>query len=112
MKIVGLISALILGSILIYFSNYLFLVCFLILPFLMSRIRQEYFKCPSCGYIQKKYIILDTKSYSIMTHGRTTKSGMSDKRYNTQYEDFVDIDYGVECQKCSRGFKTTRTYKE
>jgi hypothetical protein len=112
MKTLGLVIAIILGALLIYISNWFFLVSILVLPIIMSRIKMEYFKCPSCSYIQKDHIILDKRIRREMIHGRRTKSGKADKRFNTQYVTYVDIDFGVECQKCSSGFKTTRTYEE
>jgi hypothetical protein len=46
-----------------------------------------------------------------MTHGRITKSGRVDKRYNTEYRETEIIEFGVQCKKCSNTFKTIREFK-
>ncbi len=77
---------------------YLIIITGIFLWFLFRKKRS--FKCPNCGQEQKNYYILKKDDQTVMTHGRTTISGRSDKRYNTRYETNTIITYGVECVSC------------
>jgi ABC-type bacteriocin/lantibiotic exporter with double-glycine peptidase domain len=111
MRPLGIIIAIVIGAILIYLSKWLFLVCLVVSPFILMKFTNEIFKCPACENIQKEHVILASKINSKMTHGRITKSGRVDKRYNTEYRETEIIEFGVQCKKCSNTFKTIREFK-
>jgi hypothetical protein len=53
---------------------------------------------------------LKEKENSSLSHGRYTKSGGLDKRYNSTFETSITYDYGVECGKCGNIFQVSRTF--
>jgi hypothetical protein len=69
----------------------------IVLVFLRRRIS---FSCPDCNNNQRDYYVIDEDVQTIMTHGRITKSGRTDKRYNTQYGSRTIMTYGIECSNC------------
>ena len=81
----------------------IFIVVFAIIYFFNRPIK---FQCPKCGEIQKSYTIINQESENIMTNGRRTISGKLDRRYNTQFEEKITLNYGVTCHKCGLSYKS------
>lgn len=77
---------------------YLIIAAGIVLLFLFRK--NYFFQCPNCGHKQRKYHILRKDNQTVMTHGRTTLSGRSDKRYNSRYDTNTIVTYGVECAGC------------
>jgi hypothetical protein len=110
MRFIGLLIGFSVGIALIMVSKWGFLVNFLLIPIIMMSFKKEFFKCPKCSNVQCNHIILNRTINSQMVHGRVTKSGGLDKRFNSRFASSETIDFGTECTKCGNTFKTTRTY--
>jgi hypothetical protein len=83
----------------------LFLVCFTTIIICYLFFRPVKFQCPKCKNIQKKCEIIGRETDTVMTNGRITKSGKTDKRYNTQFQQNEIISYGVDCTKCKTSYQ-------
>lgn len=108
MRFIGLILGILVGIVVLYFSKWMILADLLLIPFVMSFFIPAKFKCPECGNIQKSAIVISEDSDTQLTHGRHTKSGSLDKRYNSTFSTTNYVTYGVECQNCDSTFKVTR----
>ena len=110
MRFLGIILALLVTVMLASIYNWLILVGFILFPFIVRKVTQQYFMCPNCNHIQSNCLILSEETKSRMVHGRKTKSGYADLRYNTRYNYTKIVDYGVVCEKCSNTYKVNRVF--
>lgn len=109
MNLKGVLISLIICFSVLFISKWMILANILIIPMIISYFRIAKFKCDQCGHIQTKCTVLSEKTNSSLVHGRHTKSGGLDKRYNSTFETSVTYDYGVECKKCRNIYHVTRT---
>jgi hypothetical protein len=110
MRFLGIILAFIVTIVLASIYNWLILLGFILFPIIVRKVSQPYFMCPNCNHIQSNRIILSEDTKSRMVHGRRTKSGYADQRYNTRYIYTKIIDFGVCCEKCSNTYKVNRIF--
>jgi hypothetical protein len=110
MNLKGVLLATIIGVGILFFSKWMVLANILIIPLIINYFKTEKFKCNKCGNVQVECIVLKERENSSLSHGRYTKSGGLDKRYNSTFETSVTYDYGVECNKCKNIYHVERTY--
>jgi len=108
MRFLGLIIAVSVGVLLILVSKWFLLLNFLLVPTIMRSFGKQFFKCPNCNFVQCNYVIMKSTTNSQIVHGRRTKSGTLDKRYNSRIVNTETVEFGTECIKCGNTFKTTR----
>jgi hypothetical protein len=110
MNIKGVLLALIVGIGVLFISKWMVLANILIVPYIISYFRTAKFKCNQCGHIQTDCVILSEHTNEMLSHGRYTKSGGLDRRYNSTFDTSVTYDYGVECAKCRNIYHISRTF--
>jgi hypothetical protein len=110
MNFKGILVALLVGVGVLYISRWMIIANILIIPYILSYFKTAKFKCNQCGHIQTDCIILSKETNSMLTHGRHTKAGGLDKRYNSTFATSVTYDYGMECNKCKNIYNVIRTY--
>lgn len=109
MKYNGLVITTIIALGLLLVSKWMVLVDILLVPVLLQKFNRPVFVCPKCFNIDRdNYVILDENIKSKMTHGRKTKNGKLDRRFNTQYSYNKFITIGIECSKCGTCYKSNR----
>ncbi len=67
-----------------------------------------YFKCPSCSNITDVYPSQrahDCHIESVLVHGRYTKDGSLDERYNTDFDFNRTYFFKADCEHCNKVFK-------
>jgi protein-arginine kinase activator protein McsA len=84
----------------------MFLLNVLLVPYIFSLFAKSFFVCPECKHIQSdNYTLLSEDSHTSLDHGRRTKSGRLDKRYNSVFSTTTLSTIGVECNKCRCTYK-------
>lgn len=109
-QIKGLLFTIITSISLIFISKIFIIVNLFLIPYLLNRFYSSCFKCPVCGNLQSDSVVLNVYENSIMTHGRITKSGKIDKRYNNRFASNSTIEHGIICNKCNNAYKTIRKH--
>jgi hypothetical protein len=110
MRLIGLLIGVSVGILLIMVSKWFLIVNIILVPYIIVVFNKEFFKCPKCSFVQRNHTIMNRTTNSQMVHGRVTKSGGLDQRFNSRFASSETIDYGTECTKCGNTYKTTRTY--
>jgi hypothetical protein len=110
MNIKGALIAVLIGIGVLFISKWMVFANILLIPYIILFFKTEKFKCNKCGNVQEESIVLKEKKNSSLSHGRYTKSGGLDKRYNSTFETSITYDYGVECGKCGNIFQVSRTF--
>lgn len=111
MNIKGLFLAVPVAIGLLFISKWFILLDLILVPYIMQMFQDFFFKCPACGNVQKdNYYVLSKETNTYMSHGRRTKSGRADKRYNTTYDSNTTVNFGLACKKCANTFQTTRQF--
>ncbi len=108
MNFKALLISILIGVSLVLISKWLFLLNILIIPLIFSKLSNPILVCPECNHVQSdNYIILSEDSETSLTHGRRTRTGRLDKRYNSVFSTTNYSTIGVECNKCRCTFKNT-----
>ena len=108
MRVLGLLIGVFVGVVLIIVSKWFFIANFILVRGIMVSFKKAFFKCPNCNFVQCNYVIMKSTTNSQIVHGRRTKSGTLDKRYNSRIVNTETVEFGTECIKCGNTFKTTR----
>lgn len=110
MNIKGALIAVLIGIGVLFISKWMVFANILLIPYIILFFKTEKFKCNKCGNVQVDNIVLSKKNNSSLTHGRYTKSGGLDKRYNSTFKTSITFDYGIICKNCKNIYHVERTY--